>query len=152
MCYMGLWLRWRRCSSGSHERSLSFSRWGDVPALSTWRLGEGWGLCSQPHPSLLVERVEKLSSGILMALRAGTRSAGSNGGYFIVQAASFSSSWRPMEKRTLPLIASEEQKCKMLKVKRCQKHRIAFYNKKIRLLLLSLPFWWSVCRWVTPPF
>lgn len=123
-----------------------------LPALSPRRFGEGWRSCSQPHPSLLVERGEKLSGGILMALRAGARSASSSsGGYFTALAASFSSSWRPVGKGTL-LFAPEEQKCKKLHVKLCQKHRVSFVNEKISLLLLPLPFWWSMHRWVTPPF
>lgn len=90
-----------------------------------------------------------------MALRAGVRRAGSSRDYFIVQAASFSSSWRPMENGTLPLIDPEKQKCKMLQVKLCQKSRVSFFffvNEKISLLQLPRPFWWSTRRWVTSPF
>lgn len=70
-----------------------------------------------------------------MALRAGVRRAGSSRDYFIVQAASFSSSWRPVENGTLPLVDPEKQKCKMLQVKLCQKSRVSFFFLSMRKLV-----------------
>lgn len=81
-----------------------------------------------------------------MALRAGSRSAGSSGESFIGQVASFSSNWKPVEKEELPLIAPKSTDVKCCRVELSQKH--SFYLQGENWLILAAPSLWVVLQFL----